>query len=88
MTLDEPNPNPLIAGLGSADARKRENAANALIAAPDPSAEGPLIEALDDPEAGVRGQAALAIGSLGCRSTKLWTSSSSPETNDAFARPR
>ncbi len=31
---------------------------------PDPRAEEPLLEALDDPEAGVRGQAALAIGSL------------------------
>lgn len=31
---------------------------------PDPGAEEPLLEALDDPEAGVRGQAALAIGSL------------------------
>jgi HEAT repeat protein len=31
---------------------------------PDPRAEEPLLEALDDPEAAVRGQAALAIGSL------------------------
>jgi HEAT repeat protein len=31
---------------------------------PDPRAEEPLLQALDDPEVGVRGQAALAIGSL------------------------
>jgi HEAT repeat protein len=57
----------LIADLGSADSRERENAANALIAMRDPRAEEPLLGALDDREAGVRGQAALAIGSLGCR---------------------
>src|SRR6266498_4814931 len=67
MTFEEPNSNPLLAALGSADARKRENAANALIAAPDPRAEDPLLEALHDHEAGVRGMAALAIGSLGSR---------------------
>src|SRR6266545_4661017 len=59
MTFEEPNSNPLLAALGSADARKRENAANALIAAPDPRAEDPLLEALHDHEAGVRGVSAL-----------------------------
>ena len=54
----------LIAALGSADPGKRERAASELIAAPDPRAEEPLLQALDDPEAGVRGQAALAVGSL------------------------
>lgn len=54
----------LRAALTSADPRARERAANELIAVPDPRAEEPLLEALDDPEAGVRGQAALAIGSL------------------------
>jgi HEAT repeat protein len=63
MTIEEPNSNPLVAALGSADARKRENAANALIAAPDPRAEDRLLEARHDHEAGVRGMAALAIGS-------------------------
>jgi hypothetical protein len=67
MTFEEPNSNPLLAALGSADPRKRENAANRLIAARDPAAEAPLIEALEDPEASVRGMAALAIGSLGSR---------------------
>src|SRR6266545_2907185 len=51
MTFEEPNSNPLLAALGSADAR----------------AEDPLLEALHDHEAGVRGMAALAIGSLGSR---------------------
>jgi HEAT repeat protein len=61
------DPASLIAALGSADSRERENAANALIAVADPQAEEPLLEALADPDAGVRGQAALAIGSLGSR---------------------
>ena len=64
---EEPHSNPLIAALESADPRKRENAANALIAASDPRAEEPLLEALHDHDAGVRAMAALAIGSLGSR---------------------
>src|SRR5215207_940403 len=49
------------------DPHERGNAANALIAVPDPRAEDPLLEALDDHEDGVRGMAALMIGSLGSR---------------------
>jgi HEAT repeat protein len=65
----------LRAALTSADPRARERAANGLIAVPDPRAEEPLLEALDDPEAGVRGQAALAIGSL--KSQRLFRGCSS-----------
>jgi hypothetical protein len=48
------DPESLIAALGSADSRERENAANALIAVADRRAEEPLLEALADPDAGVR----------------------------------
>jgi HEAT repeat protein len=61
------DPESLIAALGSTASRERENAANALSAVADPRAEKPLLEALADPDACVRGQAALAIGSLGSR---------------------
>jgi HEAT repeat protein len=47
--------------------RRAERAASELFAEPDPRAEEALLEALYDREAGVRGQAALAIGSLKSR---------------------
>jgi hypothetical protein len=61
------DPQSLIAALGSSDPRERERGANGLITIVDPRAEEPLVGALADPEAGVRGQAAPALGSLGSR---------------------
>jgi hypothetical protein len=44
--LRRSDPDSLIASLGSADAREREEAANALIGESDQRAEEPLLEAL------------------------------------------